>query len=226
MNMVAPHAHSGADSLYADNSGTTLAVVGEGFCIMAGDTRHAEEYHINTRKATKLFVVDGRMVLSTAGFYADSRFVYEQLTRAVETYEFRFSRKMGVVQAAAVLHTILYSYRFFPRYAFCCLGGIGDDGKPKLFSYDPIGSYQETPCKCNGSGSKLLQPFLDSWISKKNWHGGEGKDHKLTLEEEKRLVIDAFNSAAETDVKTGDCLEMYVIAPEGTSREEHELRSD
>jgi len=61
-------AHSGGDELYEDNSGTSLAIKGEDFCVIAADTRHSSTYHINTRKATKIFLIDGRAVLTTTGF--------------------------------------------------------------------------------------------------------------------------------------------------------------
>ncbi|OAG31411.1 2S proteasome subunit beta 6 [Nematocida displodere] len=222
----APSTHGGGDDLYDDNAGTTLSIVGDDFCVLAGDTRHSAAYSINTRQATKLFVIDGRLVLSTAGFYADSRSVLAHLTYAVEDYQFRFGKQMDVVQAAAILHTILYRYRFFPKYTYCCLAGFTQAGEPKLFSYDPVGSYQETKGRCNGSGTKLLQPFIDSWISRHNWGCEEGRNQECSQGEMVQLVKDVFNSAAETDVKTGDGLEIYVLRKEGITREEHHLRSD
>jgi len=152
--------------------------------------------------------------------------VLNHLKFAVEDYQFRFSKRMEIEQIAAVLHIILYRNRFFPKYAYCTLSGFTDAGVPKIFSYDPVGSYEETKCRCNGSGAKMLQPLLDSWISRKNWRCEEGKDHKCTEEEVVRLARDVFNSAAETDVKTGDMLEMYVLKKDGFTVYEFPLRSD
>lgn len=219
-------AHGDGPELYDDNAGTSLAIKGKDFCIVAADTRHSSAYHINTRRATKIFVVDGRILLTATGFYADARSVLNHLTFAVEDYQFRFSKKMAIEQAAAALHVILYRNRFFPKYAYCTLAGFTGEGEPKMFSYDPVGSYEETGCRCNGSGAQMLQPLLDSWISRKNWRCEEGKSYACTEEETKHLVRDVFNSAAETDVKTGDSLEVYTLRASGFTREEHPLRSD
>ena len=40
---------------YSDNGGTVLAVAGENFSVIAGDTRQTEGYNIQTRYAPKVF---------------------------------------------------------------------------------------------------------------------------------------------------------------------------
>lgn len=214
-----------SNDLYSDNSGTSLSVVGRDFCLIAADTRHSAEYNINTRRATKIFPVQG-MVLTTTGFYADCRSVYESLKYEVEQYEYKFGRRIGVTQAAAILHILLYSNRFFPKYAYCCLSGITEEGEPKLFSYDPVGSYGETKCQCIGSGMKMVQPLLDSWLKRKNWNCEEGSKYECTKEDALALARDVFSGAAEADVRTGDALEVYLIAADGITREEYGLRED
>lgn len=211
--------------LYEDNSGTTLAIKGRGYCIVAADTRNSGSFNINTRHTSKLFVIDKRMVLSTAGFYADGVYVSEELRSTVERYQFEYSSAMDIEQAAAALHIILYSNRFFPKYSFCCLSGYSNEGEERIYSFDPIGSYEKTDCRCYGSGTKMLQPLLDSVISGKNWRGGEGRE-EMTEERVVGLVRDVFSSAAETDVKTGDALEVYVITASGSRREVYPLRMD
>ncbi|EHY64663.1 20S proteasome subunit beta 6 [Nematocida ausubeli] len=214
------------DELYGDNSGTSLSIVGADFCVVASDTRHSAMYNINTRQATKSFCLDGRFILSTTGFYADSRYIFSKLAYEIDKYQFKYNKKMAIEQAAALLHVLLYTHRFFPKFTYCCLVGFNENNEPKIFSYDPVGSYQETPCRCNGSGTALLQPMLDSWITRKNWYCEEGKNYVCTEEEVISLVKDVFNSVAETDVKTGDGLEVYVIKKDQIVRSEYPLRSD
>ncbi len=40
---------------YSDNGGTILAIAGENFTVIAGDTRQSEGYSIQTRYAPKVF---------------------------------------------------------------------------------------------------------------------------------------------------------------------------
>ena len=64
---------------YTDNGGSTLAIAGAEFAVMAGDTRLTSGYSINSRHHPKLFKIggttadqkDATIVLSVVGFAAD-----------------------------------------------------------------------------------------------------------------------------------------------------------
>lgn len=68
--------------------------------------------------------------------------------------------------AAQFLFTILYGNRFFPKYAYCILGGLDKNGKARLFSYDPVGSYSKEGERraAAGAASSLIVPFLDNQV--------------------------------------------------------------
>ena len=99
--------------------------------------------------------------------------------RADKEQDFKFQhnlRDMSVTGAAQFLFTILYGNRFFPKYAYCILGGLDKDGKAKLFSYDPVGSYSKEgeSRAAAGAASSLIVPFLDNQVSFAVWCGGLG----------------------------------------------------
>jgi 20S proteasome subunit beta 6 len=216
-----PGVEEGSENdLYEDNSGTTVSIKGSGYVIAAADTRNCGEFNINTRTSTKILPLCEYAVLTIAGSYADGRHVWTRLKQAVSSYEFDYGEKMDIPQMAAALHVILYQNRFFPKYTYCCVSGIDLSGDPRIYSFDPVGSYQETDCRCNGSGTKLLQPLLDSKITK------NPRRDLVTFEESLVLVRDAFASAAETDVKTGDSIEIYVLRKGSVERELFPLRHD
>jgi len=198
------------EDVYENNSGTSLVVSVHNKLIIASDTRHSSEYTINSRNMTKIFKI-GNFYLSTTGFFADSFEVYTVLCYEVRKYE----------TLAHLLHNILYTRRFFPYYTYCILSGM-EGGVATMYSYDPVGSYQEGKCRCNGSGSVMIQPLLDSWISGENF-----KDFRqLTFPETVELVKKAFDAASERDVKTKDQLEIYVVDEEGETHEYVDLRKD
>lgn len=95
---------------------------------------------------------------------------FEELTEvmAQQDYKFQHSKDMTPSGAAQFLHNILYGNRFFPKYAYCVLGGIDKNGKGKLYSYDPVGSYSKEgeSRAAAGAASSLIVPFLDNqvWI--------------------------------------------------------------
>lgn len=49
---------------------------------------------------------------------------------------------------------------------------------------------------------------------------------QVSLEQAKRLARDAFTSATERDIYTGDFLELYTITKAGVTREVIELKKD
>lgn len=78
---------------------------------------------------------------------------------------------MTVSAAAQFLFNILYGNRFFPKFAYCILGGLDKAGKARLYSYDPIGSYSKEGERraAAGAASTLIVPFLDNQVADTRW---------------------------------------------------------
>lgn len=213
-----PTTQASEDELYENNNGTALTIEVDNKLIIACDTRHRAEYHINSRKMTKIYRI-GDFFLTCVGFYADGFELYSKLLYQVKQYE--AYQKMPLKAMAHLLHNILYSRRFFPLFAYTTLSGY-ENGKALIYSYDCVGSYQLTRCKCDGSASSMVQPLLDSWINGKNFINHE----HLSFDDALELVKKAFDSAAERDVCTKDFLEIYVVDKDNVSHEFIQLRKD
>ncbi|EXJ79025.1 20S proteasome subunit beta 6 [Capronia epimyces CBS 606.96] len=233
-NASAPSESSGprqhAFNPYTDNGGSTLGVTGADFAILAGDTRSTSGYNINTRYAPKLFRIgdDGdsssRIVLSVVGFAADGNALKERLDAIVKMYKYQHGKPMSVKACAQRLSTILYQKRFFPYYVHAILGGLDDDGKGALYSYDPVGSYEREQCRAAGAAASLIMPFLDNQVNYKNQYipaSGTGHElqpraiESLPKEDVIGLVKDAFTSATERHIEVGDGLQMLIITKDG-----------
>lgn len=204
--------------LYDDNSGTSLVVTVENKIIIASDTRHSSEYTINSRNMTKIYKI-GDFFLVTTGFFPDGFELYTKLSYEVKRYE--TYERMTLKSLAHLLHNILYSKRFFPYYSYACLCGF-ENGEARIYSYDPVGSYDTTKCRCNGSASTMIQPILDSWIMGKNFKNFQ----ELKFEDTVELVKKAFDGAAERDVKTKDFLELYIVEENSVKHDLIRLRHD
>jgi len=217
---------------YTDNGGSTLAISGADFAILAGDTRSASGYNINTRYAPKIFKIggsnssqdDATIVLSVVGFAADGEALKERLDTIVKLYKYQHGKPMSVKACAQRLSVILYQKRFFPYYVHAILGGLDENGEGALYSYDPVGSYEKEQCRAAGAAASLIMPFLDNQVNFKNQYipgSGEGHDLKerekipLLKEEVMDLVKDAFDSAVERHIEVGDGLQMMVITKSG-----------
>ncbi|KAI9209869.1 nucleophile aminohydrolase [Polychytrium aggregatum] len=211
-------------SPYTDNGGTTLGIAGEDFVVLAGDTRNSEGYSINTRFSPKVHALSNQSVLAIGGMQADSIALLKRLGQQLEWYRHQHDKSMSVSALAQLLQVILYGKRFFPYYTWNILGGIDAEGKGALYDYDPVGNYERVNCACVGSASELIQPFLDSQVDFKNQVNATKRF--LAIEEVIRLVKDAFTSATERDIHTGDFLQIVIVRKDGIETQIHDLKRD
>lgn len=115
------------------------------------------------------------------------------------------------------------------------MGGLDENGKGALYSYDPVGSYEREQCRAAGAASSLIMPFLDNQVNLKNQydvHSGEGLEkvqrvpEPLPRKDVEQLVRDAFTSAVERHIEVGDGLQMMIITKEGIEENFAELKKD
>ncbi|PHH90932.1 hypothetical protein CDD83_2231 [Cordyceps sp. RAO-2017] len=228
---------------YTDNGGSTLGIAGADFAIMAGDTRHTSGYSINSRMAPKVFRIggstasqeDATIVLSVCGFAADGSALRDQLDTICKIYRHRHGKPMTLNACAKRLSTILYQKRFFPYYTAAMLGGLDEEGRGAIYSYDPVGSYEREQCRAGGAAASLIMPFLDNQVNFKNQcEPGSGTGHDLKERERHPLprsrveiiVKDAFDGAAERHIEVGDALQMMVITKDGIEETFVPLKKD
>ncbi|KAI1002789.1 hypothetical protein K3495_g5416 [Podosphaera aphanis] len=228
---------------YTDNGGSTLAISGTDFAIVAGDTRSTSGYNINSRYCPKVFKIggtttsqeDATLVLSVVGYAADGEALKERLDTIVKMYRYQHGKPMSVKACAQRLSTILYSKRFFPFYVTAILGGLDEEGKGAIYSYDPVGSYEREQCRAAGAAASLIMPFLDNQVNFKNQYiPGSGVGHALKQREQiplprnevEDLVKDAFDSAVERHIEVGDGLQIMVITKDGINEIYKPLKKD
>jgi 20S proteasome subunit beta 6 len=202
-------------SPYTNNGGTVIAVAGKYFCVVAGDTRMSEGYSIHTRHLTKLIKLTDKCILATAGMQADMVALHKTLQYRLVMYKHQNGKDMSTPAIAQMLSNILYSKRFFPYYTFNVLGGVDDDGIGCAFSYDAVGSFQRLKYSSSGTGQSLVQPLLDNQVARAHQRLTTADSDSVTAEQVEDLVRDAFNSAGERDIYTGDHVEMYTLSKTG-----------
>ncbi|NWI61351.1 PSB1 protein, partial [Calyptomena viridis] len=209
-------------SPYTFNGGTVLAIAGEDFSVVASDTRLSEGYAIHCRDSPKCYKLTEQTVIGCTGFHGDCLTLTKIIEARLKMYKHSNNKTMTTGAIAAMLSTILYSRRFFPYYVYNIIGGLDEEGKGAVYSFDPVGSYQRDSFKAGGSASAMLQPLLD--IGFKNMQNVEHLP--LTLEKALQLVKDVFISAAERDVYTGDALKICIVTKDGIKEQTVQLRKD
>ncbi|CAD6887979.1 unnamed protein product [Tilletia controversa] len=200
---------------YDSNGGSIVAIAGPDFCVVAGDTRQSTGYSIQTRYKPKVHRLTDKVVLANCGFAADADALVLRLRQQLEWYRHAHEKAMPLSAIARLLSTILYSKRMFPYYTYNILGGVDEDGKGAVYSFDPVGSYEREVCRAAGSAQSLLQPFLDSQIMLKNQLSTPGSPlpapGTLPLPRILNFVMDSFTSATERHIEVGDGVEIFVV---------------
>jgi len=221
-NLAGPIQHH--FSPYVNNGGTVVAIAGKDFAVVAGDTRMSQGYSIHTRYAPKTFQLTSKAVIATSGMQADQTALHKLLQSRIKNYDYVHRKTMTTPAIAQMLANTLYYKRFFPYYTFNVLGGLDEQGRGCVYSYDAVGSYERVSYSTSGTGTELMQPLLDNQVAGKN----QVRDHpiELSLEDTVRLVKDALSSAAERDIYTGDYATIFIITKDGIREESFELKHD
>merc|ERR1712216_665512 len=139
----------------------------------------------------------------------------QKLLRAKLTqYEHQHGVTMKAHAVGQMLGNTLYGRRFFPYYTWNVLAGLDENGVGVVYSYDPVGNYERVRVSVTGSGGSLIQPLLDNVFERQHQALGAKPpplSTDLTLEQCVTLVKDAFVSAGERDIRTGDSVEICTI---------------
>lgn len=143
----------------------------------------------------------------------------------VGSYEHVHERVISPPAVAQLLSTTLYGRRFFPYYAFCVLAGLDDEGKGAVYTYDAVGSFERVGYACQGSGQRLVIPFLDNVVGMRN-RADKATAEPMTPEVAMQIVKDAFITAGEREIYVGDAVDVFLINKAGTARSRFDLKLD
>jgi len=220
---------------YEINGGTVIGVSGKDFAILASDSRLSRGYSILSRDVPKYTRLTAKCTIATAGMAADKDTLHNMLKARMTMYEHQHGKEMSTTAIAQMLSNTLYYRRFFPYYTFNLLAGLDEEGKGAIFSYDAIGSYERVFYSANGSGQSLTMPVLDNQVGLHNQTNRVAPEQvpgivpireDLEMEEALELVKDAFTTAGERDIYTGDRVDICILTAAGTEMKEFALKRD
>ena len=105
------------------------------------------------------------------------------------------------------------------------LGGVDDDGSGVAYSYDAVGNMELVPYSSSGTGHELVQCLFDNQVGWKNMQSRTKLD-VLDVDKATALVKDAFSSAGERDIYTGDSVDILMVTANGVQQVNYDLKKD
>jgi len=211
-------------SPYQNNGGTCIALAGKDFCIVAADSRLSLGYSILSRETTKVCQLTSKCCMATSGCNSDMNTLHKQLKFRLAMYQHQHGKELATPGIGQMLANTLYMRRFFPYYCFNVVGGLDDEGVGCVYGYDAIGCTERLQYGATGTGSSLIEPFLDNLVAYKNTDKKYATERNA--EETLELMKDIFSSAGERDIYTGDFVDIYIIEKSGTRYEQFALKKD
>jgi len=209
---------------YQNNGGTSIALAGKGYAIIAADRRLSVGYSISTRESTKISQLTTKAVLASCGMQADRHTLHSILKSRMQMYRLEHDKEMTTHAISQMLSRTLYARRFFVYYTFNILAGIDDKGDGYVYSYDAVGSFEAQKHAVNGDGGVLAVPLLDNFVKKQ--HRQLADKREMTKDEALKMIKNTMNAVVEREITTGDSADIYIITPDGVEHELFELRKD
>lgn len=182
---------------------TVLGVKARDGVVLATDRRLSYGGFVMSRNARKIFVLKNRIGIAIAGLYGDTSGLARILEAEIKYYEVSNRRELSVRGVAKRLSSILYAYKFFPFFVEAIIGGI-DDGEPRIYVLDSLGSITEEDYAASGSGATMALGVLEVMYRP-----------DMSVDEAMEIAVKAMKSAIERDAMSGDGIDVVAITRDG-----------
>jgi proteasome beta subunit len=183
---------------------TTVGVIADKAVILGADRKATMGYLVSGKRVPKIFQVDDRIGVTTAGTVGDADALIRYIRAELKLFSLNEGESISVKSAASLVSNILYSRRFYPYMVQLVVGGY--DSKPRLFTLDPIGGLsEEDEYFSTGSGSVMALGVLEDSYKK-----------GMSVDDSKKLVARAVKAATKRDIASGgEGISLVVIDSRG-----------
>jgi len=173
---------------------TTVGIVCKDGVVLAAEKKATMGYMVASKEDVKIEKIMPHIAITQAGMVGDIQALTRYLRAEARLFELTNRRRIPVRAAATLLSNILYQGRMsiFPYYVQIILAGYDEKG-PGLFILSADGSrLEDKKFFSTGSGSPMAFGVLEALYKE-----------EISLDEGKKLAVQAIKSAIERDIASG-----------------------
>ena len=182
---------------------TTVGIKAKDCVILCADMRASAGYFIANNNTMKIQKIDLHAGLTLAGGVADAQNIVDILRYHANLHRVEQENPIAIHSLARLCSLIFHQNRGYPFMADILLGGYDVNG-PALFNVDMFGSVEEKSYVTTGSGSPVAYGLLE-----------EKYKEDLTVEEAKKIALQAVKAAIIRNIGTGDGINIAVMDKDG-----------
>jgi len=107
---------------------TTIGLICGDGVVLASEKRATMGSFIASKTAKKIYLVDDRIAMTTAGIVGDAQALVRVMTVELQLYKIRRNEPMTVKGISTLLSNVMNGQRYYPYIVQLLIGGIDRDG--------------------------------------------------------------------------------------------------
>jgi proteasome beta subunit len=178
--------------------------------LLAAEKRVSFGNFVVNKNTKKTFPVTEFVGAACAGMIADMQVLVRQVGALAKIRKLETKRNVAPNSVAKLMSVIMFERRFFPLLTQVIVGGV--DGKPQIYTLDPLGSLLPDEYAAVGTGAELALGIMDAEYKR-----------EFSEEKAKELAIKAIKSSIQRDSSSGDGIDLLMITSNGYREESLKL---
>jgi proteasome beta subunit len=174
--------------------------------LLAAEKRVSFGNFVVNKNTKKTFPVTEFVGAACAGMIADMQVLVRQVGALAKIRKLETKRNVAPNSVAKLMSVIMFERRFFPLLTQVIVGGV--DGKPQIYTLDPLGSLLPDEYAAVGTGAEMALGIMDSEYKR-----------EFSEEKAKELAIKAIKSSIQRDSSSGDGIDLLMITSNGYREE-------
>jgi proteasome beta subunit len=185
---------------------TAVGISYQGGVLLAAEKRVAFGNFVVNKNTKKTFAVTELVGAACAGMIADMQVLVRQVGALAKIRKLETKRNVAPNSVAKLMSVIMFERRFFPLLTQVIIGGV--DGKPQIYTLDPLGSLLPDEYAAVGTGAEMALGVMDAEYKK-----------EMSEEKARELAINAIKSSIQRDSSSGDGIDLLLISNNGHREE-------